>query len=157
MRRQGGAGTIAALLLCCVFGVAALLSLTAGAGIYRQVAQRTEDAGERRVGLTYLAAKVRGFDEAGKVLAGAFGDGDAVYLLQDIDGLTYETILYVHDGWLKELLCERGWELEPEDGQAITPARGLEAALTEEGLLRLAYTGGDGRTETAALYVRSGG
>lgn len=157
MRRQGGAGTIAALLLCCVFGVAALLSLTAGAGIYRQVAQRTEDAGERRVGLTYLAAKVRGFDEAGKVLAGAFGDGDAVYLLQDIDGLTYETILYVHDGWLKELLCERGWELEPEDGQAITPARGLEAALTEEGLLRLAYTGGDGRTETAVLYVRSGG
>lgn len=157
MRRQGGAGTIAALLLCCVFGVAALLSLTAGAGIYRQVAQRTEDAGERRVGLTYLAAKVRGFDEAGKVLAGAFGDGDAVYLLQDIDGLTYETILYVHDGWLKELLCERGWELEPEDGQAITQARGLEAALTEEGLLRLAYTGGDGRTETAVLYVRSGG
>lgn len=157
MRRRGGAGTIAALLLCCVFGVAALLSLTAGAGIYRQVAQRTEDAGERRVGLTYLAAKVRGFDEAGKVLAGAFGDGDAVYLLQDIDGLTYETILYVHDGWLKELLCERGWELEPEDGQAITQARGLEAALTEEGLLRLAYTGGDGRTETAVLYVRSGG
>lgn len=157
MRRRGGAGTIAALLLCCVFGVAALLSLTAGAGIYRQVAQRTEDAGERRVGLTYLSAKVRSFDEAGKVLAGAFGDGDAVYLLQDIDGLTYETILYVHDGWLKELLCERGWELEPEDGQAITQARGLEAALTEEGLLRLAYTGGDGRTETAVLYVRSGG
>lgn len=157
MRRRGGAGTIAALLLCCVFGVAALLSLTAGAGIYRQVAQRTEDAGERRVGLTYLSAKVRSFDEAGKVLTGTFGGGDALYLLQDIDGLTYETILYVHDGWLKELLCERGWELEPEDGQAITQARGLEAALTEEGLLRLAYTGGDGRTETAVLYVRSGG
>lgn len=148
---------MAALLLCCVFGVAALLSLTAGAGIYRQVAQRTEDAGERRVGLTYLSAKVRSFDEAGKVLTGTFGGGDALYLLQDIDGLTYETILYVHDGWLKELLCERGWELEPEDGQAITQARGLEAALTEEGLLRLAYTGGDGRTETAVLYVRSGG
>lgn len=157
MRRRGGAGTIAALLLCCVFGVAALLSLTAGAGIYRQVAQRVEQSGERRVGLTYLSAKVRSFDEAGKVLTGTFGDGDALYLLQDIDGLTYETILYVHDGWLKELLCERGWELEPEDGQAITQARGLEAALTEEGLLRLAYTGGDGRTETAVLYVRSGG
>lgn len=157
MRRRGGAGTIAALLLCCVFGVAALLSLTAGAGIYRQVAQRVEQSGERRVGLTYLSAKVRSFDEAGKVLTGTFGGGDALYLLQDIDGLTYETILYVHDGWLKELLCERGWELEPEDGQAITQARGLKAALTEEGLLRLAYTGGDGRTETAVLYVRSGG
>ena len=157
MRRRGGAGTIAALLLCCVFGVAALLSLTAGAGIYRQVAQRVERSGERRVGLTYLSAKVRSFDEAGKVLTGTFGGGDALYLLQDIDGLTYETILYVHDGWLKELLCERGWELEPEDGQAITQARGLEAALTEDGMLRLAYTDGDGRTETAALYVRSGG
>ena len=157
MRRQGGAGTIAALLLCCVFGVTALMALTAGAGIYRQVAQRVEQSGERRVGLTYLAAKVRSFDQEGAVLTGTFGDGDARYLLQDIDGLTYETILYVHDGWLKELLCERGWELEPEDGQTITQARGLEAELTEDGMLCLAYTDGDGRTETAALYVRSGG
>ena len=157
MRRQGGAGTIAALLLCCVFGVTALMALTAGAGIYRQVAQRVEQSGERRVGLTYLAAKVRSFDQEGAVLTGTFGDGDALYLLQDIDGLTYETILYVHDGWLKELLCERGWELEPEDGQTITQAQGREAELTEDGMLRLAYTDGDGRTETAALYVRSGG
>ena len=104
MRRQGGAGTIAALLLCCVFGVTALMALTAGAGIYRQVAQRVEQSGERRVGLTYLAAKVRSFDQEGAVLTGTFGDGDALYLLQDIGGLTYETILYVHDGWLKELL-----------------------------------------------------
>ena len=78
MRRQGGAGTIAALLLCCVFGVPALLALTAGAGIYRQVAQRVEQSGERRVGLTYLAAKVRSFDQEGAVLTGTLGDGVAL-------------------------------------------------------------------------------
>ena len=34
MRRQGGAGTIAALLLCCVFGVTALMARLGLRGLY---------------------------------------------------------------------------------------------------------------------------
>ena len=77
------------------------------------------------MGLTYITAKIHSYDEAGTAFAGQFGGQDAVYLLQEVDGLTYETILYVYDGWLMELLCERGWELEPQNGQTITQARSL--------------------------------
>ena len=80
-----------------------------------------------------------------------------MYLLQEVDGLTYETILYVYDGWLMELLCERGWELAPENGQTITPAQSLTVEEPEKGLLRLVYTGADGKSSRADVYLRSEG
>ena len=156
-RRQTGAGTIAALALTCVFGATLLLSLAAGAGVYRRVADRVERSAGDRVGLTYITAKIHSYDEEGTAFAGRFGGQDAVYLLQEVDGLTYETILYVYDGWLMELLCERGWELAPENGQTITQARALTVEEPEPGLLRLRYTGADGGLSTADVYLRSGG
>ena len=155
MKRQTGAGTIAALILTCVFGTALLLSLVAGAGVYRRVAERTEHAAASRVGLTYLAAKIHGADRAGAVCAGTFGGADAVYLYEDMDGLTYETILYVYDGKLREMLCEQGWESEPESGEVIAEAQSLTVTQPAEGLLRLGLTDGGGATETADVYVRS--
>ena len=157
MRRQSGAGAMAALTLTMVFGAALLTSLAAGAVVYRRVADRVERSAGERVGLAYLTAKLHSGDEAGMARAGKLEGLDAVYLLQEVDGLTYETILYVHDGWLKELFCEEGWELGPESGQAITQARALEVSQPEPGLLRLAYTGADGLERTADVYLRSGG
>ena len=155
MRRQTGAGAIAALILTCVFGATLLLSLAAGAGVYRRVAERTEAGANTRVGLTYLTAKIHGYDSADAVCAGTFGGVDAVYLLQDMDGLTYETILYVYDGQLRELLCEQGWELEPEDGETIAEAQSLTVTEPESGLLRLTFTDGGGTTQSADIFVRS--
>ena len=156
-KRGGGAGTVAALALTCVLAVTLLLSLAAGAAVYRAVAVRVEESGQRRVGLAYIAAKVRGFDQAGAVRAGTFGGQDALYLFQELDGLTYETILYVYDGYLMELFCEAGWELAPEDGQRIAPARALTVEAVGGGLLRLGYTGADGGEDSALLAVRSAG
>ena len=62
-RRQTGAGTIAALALTCVFGATLLLSLAAGAGVYRRVADRVEQSAGDRVGLTYITAKIHSYDE----------------------------------------------------------------------------------------------
>lgn len=155
--RSGAAGTIAALTLTCVFGATMLLSLATGASVYRGVAERVESASGRRVGLTYITAKIHAYDQEGRVLAGQFGGQDAVFLLQEFDGKMYETILYVYEGQLMELLCERGWELNPPDGQTITAAGGLEVSEPEPGLLRLSYTGVDGQTETADVFLRSAG
>ena len=155
--RSGAAGTIAALTLTCVFGATMLLSLATGALVYRNVAERVESASGRRVGLTYITAKIHAHDQEGRVIAGSFGGQDAVFLLQELDGKIYETILYVYEGQLMELLCEQGWELEPRDGLSITAAEGLDVSEPEPGLLRLSYTGADGQTETADVFLRSAG
>lgn len=157
MRRQSGAGTMAALMLTCVFGATLLLSLAAGAGVYRRVADRVEESSEARVSLSYVTARLHGCDERGAVEAGTYGDGGAVFLYEELDGLTYETILYVYDGYLMEMLCEKGWEQDAEFGEPITPARALEVSEPAPGLLRLALTGPDGTERTASVYVRSEG
>ena len=155
MRRQTGAGAIASLILTCVFGATLLLSLAAGAGVYRRVESRVERGANQRVGITYITAKIQDHDAAGSVYAGEFGGADALYFLEDMDGVGYETILYVHNGYLMELFCEQGWELEPEDGQTITEAQGLSVEETGEGLLRLRYTDASGTTESASVWLRS--
>jgi len=140
-------GTIASLLLTCVFAVTLLMAMITGAGVYRRVAEQAERGNERRLGLTYITSKILGSDEAGRVECGFFGESGAVYLYEDLDGLTYETILYVYDGWLMELFCEKGWELEPGDGEQITPVERLDVAQ-EGNLLHLGCTGASGQYNT---------
>ena len=64
MRRSSGAGTMAALMLTCVFGATLLLSLATGASVYRRVADRVEQSAAQRLGLTYITAKIHSYDEA---------------------------------------------------------------------------------------------
>ena len=148
---------MAALMLTCVFGATLLLSLAAGAGIYRRVEDRGEESSRARVSLSYITAKIHAYDQEGMLETGSFGEGGAVFLYEEIDGFTYETILYVHNGNLMEMLCEKGWEMSPEFGDAITPALALDVARPREGLLRLSLTEADGRVCSADVYVRSVG
>jgi len=157
MKKQSSAGTLAALMLTCVFGATLLLSLATGAGVYRRVAERVEESSEARISLSYITAKLHAADSADMVEAGTFGESGAVYLYQDFDGLTYETILYVYDGYLMEMLCEKGWEMDPEFGEAVSPAQALEVSEPQKGLLRLTLTESGGRVQTADVYVRSVG
>lgn len=157
MRRRSGAGTAATLIAACVFGAALLLSLITGAGVYRQVQARADSAAEQRLGLAYITAKLHAADAADSVSVERFGGVDALCLSQSMEGTEFLTLIYVYDGWLRELFCERGYAagLGPEAGQQITEARALTAATPEPGFLRLAYTDGGGVTQTASVSLRS--
>ena len=156
MKLGRGAGNAAILITVCIFGAALLLSMAMGVMVYRQVQSRTDSSGERRLGLTYITAKIHSHD-ASSVYTGSFGGKDAVFLPEDSpegDG-GYVTILYVHEGYLMELYCAQGAVLSPKDGQRLTEAEGLEVRL-ESDLLFLTYTDSRGRRETAEVYLRSG-
>ncbi len=156
MKARGGAGTAASLIVACVFGVAMLLSLTTGAGVYRQVQQRVESSASERLGITYITAKIHASDADGAVRTGDFGGEDAVFLEERIDGIAFETVIYVHDGWLMELFAGKDSGMGPDDGQQLIPAEGLEISQSGR-LLRLEYTDENGRSETAYVFLRSGG
>ena len=157
MSRQSSAGTLAALMLTCVFGATLLLSLVTGAGVYRRVEDRVDESSRARVSLSYITAKIHACDQAGMVEAGSFGEGGAVFLYEEFDGFVYETILYVYDGNLMEMLCEKGWEMAPEFGEVVSPARALTVEELKEGLLHLSLTDADGQKRSADIYVRSVG
>ncbi len=155
--RRSEAGTIAAIIFACVFGAVMLLSLTGGAEVYRRVSDRVENAAQARISLSYIVGKIHGHDAAGAVRAGSFGGQDAVILSRTVNGAAYETILYVYEGKLMELLCEAGCALSPEDGQAITEGRSLIVDEPLQGLLCLCYTDADGIVRTADVCLRSDG
>lgn len=157
MRRQSGAGTLAALALTCVFGATLLLSLATGASVYRRVADRVEESAADRVSLSYITAKIHSSDAAGMVKVRPYGDGDGIFLYQEFEDVTYETILYVYDGYLMEMLCETAWELDPEFGELVSEARDLTVGQPAPGLLRLELTAADGGVQSVDVFLRSEG
>ena len=154
-KRSTGMGAVASLALACIFGATLLLSLAAGAVINRRVAERVERGSAERVGLTYITAKLQAHNGYKTIRSEKFGGEEALWLRDEIGGTAYDTILYVHDGYLMELLCEEGAALEPEDGLKITEAGGLRVRQ-EEALLCLEFTDAAGQTETARVFLRGG-
>lgn len=155
MKRRSGAGAAATLVAACLFGAALVLSLLSSVAVYRQVQERTDRSGERRLGLSYLTAKLHSCDAEGMVRAGDFHGLDALFLSEREGDTSYETVLYVYDGWLRELFYETGYELEPQDGERITEARNLSVRAVGR-LLELDYVDGNGEGGRANVYVRSG-
>ena len=157
MKRGSSAGTVAVLILTCIFGVTLLLSLLAGANVFRNVEARTEEIDAQRVGISYITAKLHGYDQNAMIKVAPYGDGDAVYLTEDMNGLAYDTILYVYDGYLRELLCVQGWDPGPESGQTIALATELSVTEPASGLLHISFQDGFGRLQSADVFLRSGG
>ena len=68
-----------------------------------------------------------------------FGGVDALSVREQVDGESYVTRIYCHEGWLMELFCAADAGLLPEDGERLLPARSLELEL-RDGLLYVRLT-----------------
>lgn len=154
--KKHSVGTLVAMLLACIFAICVLLTLVFGVRAYRTVAQDAEQGYSRSVGLSYVTQKVRAYDQNGLVSAGAFEGLDALHFYEVFDGVTYETLLYVYDGWLCELYAEQGAGFLPEDGETLLEAQGM--TVSQEGtLLMIGFTGIDGKTSYGTIALRSEG
>lgn len=141
-----------ALLLFGVFAACVLAVLLTGADAYRRLTQRDRAAYDRRTCVQYVATRVRQADALDGVTVEDFS-GISCLTLRDGDG--YVTRVYCYDGYLMELYCDADVELDPEDGEQIIPAGGLDLSL-EDGLLTVAATDAQGTRSTLLLSLRSG-
>ena len=140
-----------ALLLFGVFAVCVLAVLLTGADAYRRLTRRDNAAYDRRTCVQYVATRVRQADTLDGVSVEDFG-GTACLALRDGD---YVTRVYCYDGWLMELYCAGGSELDPEDGERVMAAQALDLSL-EDGMLTIAATDAQGTESTLLLSLRSG-
>ena len=157
MKKERGKGNIAglaALLLFGVFALCILFVLLTGARSYQQLTQRDQSAYSHRTAAQYLATRVRQADAVDTISVGRFGDGDALFITEEIDGVGYETCVYCYEGKLRELFTFAGETFAPEDGEELLSVQGLE--LTLEGkLLTAVITNEDGTTQKLAVFLRS--
>ena len=143
------------LVLFGVFAVCILLVLLTGADAYRRLAGRDQRSYDRRTVEQYLTTRVRQADRLGGVAVERFGETDALVLYEQIDGEEYRTLVYCHEGWLRELFALAEGDFAPEDGEKVLQARGL--SLGQQGrLLTAELTDPAGETQRVTLYLRSG-
>lgn len=141
-----------ALLLFGVFAVCILAVLLTGADAYRRLTQRDRAAYERRTCVQYVATRVRQSDRLDGVRLEEFNGTDCLVLDAEEE---YVTRIYCHDGWIMELYCAAGLEMDTEDGEPVMAAEGLGFTL-DDGLLTITATDSQGTEQTLLLSLRGG-
>lgn len=138
-----------------VFTASVLLTLVFGSRSYSAMKKAADSAYSERTPLSYVTEKLRQGDAAGAVSTGSFGDGQALFIAESVNGTTYETVIYTYGGSLCELYREKGLELDPAAGEKIIEADGLSLRMSD-GLLRFTVAGSDGREYSSWVCLEGG-
>ena len=154
--KEKSISNLAALLLFCVFSAGILSVLLGGAGVYRRLTKRDQASYDSRTCAQYLATKVRQASAPDAVVLSEFGEGDALCILEEIDGEDYVTRVYCWDGWLMELFSIAGEGFAPEDGERILKISGIEIECKGE-MLSVKTWGETGDVMEQKLFLRGEG
>ena len=149
------ADSLLVLLLFAVFAVCVLSVLLTGADVYRSLAARDQTGYERRTAGQYLITRLHQSDCAGAVTVEQFHGVDALVITEQYGGEAYQTRIYCHDGYLRELFTAAGADFLPSDGEKILKASGLTLQL-EGRLLTAELKDASGQTQHLTLCLRSG-
>lgn len=143
--------------LFCVYTAGALFLAVIGADIYRQGVQSAKSNYNIRTSILYLTEKVRANDTAGGVAVRHIGGQSALVLNTQMDGEDYETWIYMEDGYLCEVLLEKGGQVTNGIGQEIMQISDIVFELEEDRLLLIDVTDIDGQTADARVWLECGG
>lgn len=153
MKKNNLSGLLA-LLVFAVFAVSVLMILLNGADIVQKVSARDRESFDRRTAAQYITTRIRQADQAGMI--SVRDTGDVLVLSEEIDGYVYDTLVYCHDGYLREMFCERGLEEDPEFGEKILPLEEIDLSLADKALT-VDLTFADGAEEHLTFGLRSEG
>ena len=125
MMKKNQVGSVLVLLVFAVFVVSVLLVLLTGADVVQKLNERDRRSYDHRTIVQYLTTRVRQADEQGCIAVREQEDRSVLVLMEDIEGICYETLVYCYDGYLCELFVEAGTEMDLEFGEWILPMQAL--------------------------------
>ena len=144
-----------------VFAACVVMVLLFGAESYRGLSHRDRQSYQQRTAVQYLTTRIRQSDADGMVFVGDFDTaqpnaaGDTLFICEMLNGRTYYTRVYCHEGYLCELFAEASEAFEPGDGQRVLQAEGLQ--ITQQGqVLTMKLTFADGETAVFRVTCRAG-
>jgi hypothetical protein len=126
-------------VLCIFLAFALSLSglLIVGARTYQSITKNTEDNYQIRTSLLYVSNKIKAFNEDGMVYKGEFNGTDALFMKENIDGISYITKIYAYEGELYELFSEADNDLDAVSGTKITDVESFEVTEVKNNLLKI--------------------
>ena len=148
------------LLVLVLFATCIVTVLLTGADLYKKLVQRDQQSFQQRTTIQYLTTRIHQNDRCDGIFVGFFasmeteGTGDTLYLQEEINGRTYYTRIYCHDGYLQELFTQADLNISPGDGQNILALDQISFDL-QDGFLTIRITYEDHSEETMGLFLRS--
>ena len=149
------------LLLFVLFSTCILYVLLAGANVYRSFLNRDQNTFNHRTTVQYITTRVHQSDLFNNIFVGDFENpqaktsGNTLYLREEINGRTFYTRIYCHNGSLYELFSEADHSFLPNAGQAILEVSDIYFTI-ENDILQIHFTYKDYSTDTLFLYLHSG-
>ena len=152
--KKSNLGFLLVLLVFATFAVSVLMVLLTGADVVQGITERDRKGYGQRTVMQYLATRVHQADQAGMISVRETEDGDRLVLAEKIEESLFESVIYCHDGYLRELFCASGYEPEAEFGEKILPAERFYVTDREDHL-ELEITFADGERRMLTLQIRS--
>ena len=143
--------TVFVLMIFCIFAASVLVSLMFGGSIYKNMTDISNENYEENICLSYIWMKVKNSDESDSIYTGTFQDISVLCLDENYDGITYQTMIYLYDGWVRELFTELGYEFNLEFGEPVARAESLFFETIENGLIKATVNG----SESIFIFPRS--
>lgn len=136
------------------FAIGSLVLANVGIRVYKNIVVNNAKNFQLRTSLSFIATKVRQYEEIGKISV-LEKEGTSMLVLQEAGEPAYHTMIYYHDGQLKELLQEEGLEYKLQDGFCVTELAGLEIQQPANNMLQFTVQNQDGETETLVMNLRT--
>lgn len=143
------------LSVFCMFAVCVMLVLLTGADVYKRLLDRGQSMYDYRTAAGYVTTRIRQSDRAKSVSVELFDGESALVFREVIAGEFYETKIYAHDGYIRELFAVSESACLPGDGEKILPVQLLIFTGNDDWLEVMIRTE-DGREQKLLFYLRSG-
>lgn len=141
--------------LLCVFAASALAVVLIGAHVYKATTSHMDANYTTRTSLSYVAEKIRRYDESGSVAIGSIEDAAALILPESIDGREYVTYIYADNGTLRELFTEKDKEVKKSQGEAILEVQDFTIETATGGFFRFTAADKEERSVSLLIHTRS--
>lgn len=144
------------LSLFLVFVIITLLILMLGANTYKNISANIDMRYNETTCMSYIANKVRNYDENGAIYISKINNIPALTLEQTIDDETYLTYLYAYEGKLMELSrTADDTEFLAGDGTEIVELSQLDMQFVTSNLLYINAVYSDNSDNELWLYIHS--
>lgn len=153
MKQKFNVHSLISLALFALCALSMLLCVLFCADRYAKLTNSGNDAFDSRTAAMFFSTKVRQYDVKGSLSLEKIGQCEALAFTEELDGESYVSYIYCHDGYLKELFSLDGIDHLPEDGENLFKMDGLSFSLDGR-KLKVIYTS-NGKSGEILLTVRS--
>lgn len=153
--------SLAPFILFVILTTCLLSILLFGADLYQTINRRDQASYDQRTLVQYLTTKVRQNDTADQIFVADFDSssgasfGNTLHIYEVIEGRTFCTRIYCHNGYLYELFAAGGTDFSMTDGQPLMPVTDVDFSI-DQMLLQIDVQYDDAKSETFYIDLRSG-